>query len=851
MALTITTDLTVITTAETITGWTTYGAGGGGAQALEPDFFAQGSNCISRGVSGAATNKGMSFDAGALNFTTTHAGKLVYIWIRCNTPSLADTRAAGGIRIVIGSGATAPADAAGVWSAWYVDGSDTITTETGWKCYVIDPSLPPSTTFGGGLDLAGARWFGAVMRSIATAKGQNFGVDQISYGLGEIRCRGTNTTPGAGFAEILSQDYGTSANRYGILTERAGTIIVQGKIVIGDSVSTNATTFTSEDEVVAWERRTYYDGTSERPCVKDLNPNTGLAYHGLDFRGNGTGDTIITFGQKVGTGASASGRNGPLFTGHRGTVSFDFDDASVEATKIYGTTFKQIRGGIDMSANDAADEFIGNTLIGCGSFQAGPVEVLACNFIANTGGANKIFEDFRNDAIAAEALAVADPLKLWLNVAAGTFWNCPIKVDYVELQDPGGADTKEVVQLEAIDSAALTVTVAAAGGTYTRGAGSYLTDGFRQGQTVTWSGFTNAGNNATKVILTLTATVMTTSTTGLVNEAGSGDERVIDSTGVGSDDHYAECILRWPSAGALQGAMGPTIRGAAGAVASYWYLKCDLRNDQVTLISVTTGTDTTVVGPTTYAFDEDTDYMVQLIGRGTIIEGFVNGTKFATTSATHQTNRRVGIRGDARNDQTGATGELPRLRAFAAGPITDKLGVLVVSSATDDFGTSNFINNARALGLQTTGTYSSTNNNFSGNLVDIRDDSSSTTTVNVTGTGGAPLLIKTEELDDAVTTISASVTLNVTVKKPDSTALQNARVAIFTDNTGEVELMNELTDVNGLATETYAYSGEQAIFVRIRAASGSPAYQDVEASGTITASGFTLQVTMQTDLNIV
>ena len=215
MPLTITTDLTVISTAETITGWSNYGAGGAGASALEPDFFAQGSNCISRGVSGV-TNKGMCFDIGAggvLNFTTTHAGKLIYIWIRCNTSTLADTRVNGGVRIVIGSGATAPGDAAGVWSAWYVDGSETITTETGWKMYVIDPTLPPSTTFGGGVDLAAARWFGGVMRGTATAKGQNFGVDQVAYGLGELRARGANTTSGAGFKEMSDADYGTAANR--------------------------------------------------------------------------------------------------------------------------------------------------------------------------------------------------------------------------------------------------------------------------------------------------------------------------------------------------------------------------------------------------------------------------------------------------------------------------------------------------------------------------------------------------------------------------------------------------------------------------------------------------------------
>jgi hypothetical protein len=70
------------------------------------------------------------------------------------------------------------------------------------------------------------------------------------------------------------------------------------------------------------------------------------------------------------------------------------------------------------------------------------------------------------------------------------------------------------------------IDVVAASGTFTRASGSFITDGFRPGMTVVFSGFTNGGNNATKVISAVTATVITvTSITGLVNETGSGDER--------------------------------------------------------------------------------------------------------------------------------------------------------------------------------------------------------------------------------------------------------------------------------------------------------------------------------------
>jgi len=81
--------------------------------------------------------------------------------------------------------------------------------------------------------------------------------------------------------------------------------------------------------------------------------------------------------------------------------------------------------------------------------------------------------------------------------------------------------TKQTLNFAAAGAlSAQTVTVNAAGGTYTRSAGSYITDGFFVGQLVQWAGFTNGGNNAQKVITALSATVMTVSTTGLVNETG-------------------------------------------------------------------------------------------------------------------------------------------------------------------------------------------------------------------------------------------------------------------------------------------------------------------------------------------
>lgn len=66
-----------------------------------------------------------------------------------------------------------------------------------------------------------------------------------------------------------------------------------------------------------------------------------------------------------------------------------------------------------------------------------------------------------------------------------------------------------------------TVDVDSSGKTYTRSAGSFITDGMQVGDTVNWTGFTHGGNNGAHVITTLTATVMTCSASTLVDEVAA------------------------------------------------------------------------------------------------------------------------------------------------------------------------------------------------------------------------------------------------------------------------------------------------------------------------------------------
>jgi hypothetical protein len=783
MALTVSTDLTNITDAETYTGWTDVSGGAGGA--VEPDFFVQNANCVSRAISGVSGSRGMIFDNGAdLDFTTTHADKLIYFWIQDTTPALTDNVAtAPGLTIRIDTSVT-PGTNYFEWDIVYSDLLAPAGTDA-FRMYVLDPRAPATRT-NGSPSLTTLRHFGAVLDTNATAKGRNLSIDRISYGFGEIIVTGTATDATSGFQEMIDWDWGTIANRWGIISERGGIAFVKGKLVIGDDAGTLATSFTGQDTIMVWESTWYYDGTRVRPTIGyDSSGNwasgrksDGTAYFGIDLRGNGTGATDVTFGAIVGTEV---GRSGPTLIGSvQIPTEFTGDDSAVENTLIYGTTFENWRK-LDFASNASTDDFFSCTLKKCGTLDIGPVVARNNFFIGGLGGGYEFLEYFFNEeASAAEQLSTADPITEWTDLLNGTDWSVPsATAGYVELL--GGTTRTNITHL--------------------------------------------------------------------------------DDDKVGSDDHYADCIVRFPVAGAGQGTLGPCI-AVDSAAEDYFWVEVDLASDTIELFRVNTGTDTSIAGPTTFTMDEDEDYLILLRRNGTTIEAFASGnsvadgfhtTKLSATDSAHTgtSHRLVGLRGDALAGQTGATGERPRVRLFGAGPITDNLGgVLLDTAANDDFADASFINCARGLAVDNTGTYTHDSITLSDNLAASHNDSGGLWTGSFTGTGsGVPE--NTELLGASSVSFSADVTLTVTVKDAAGDPIQTAQTAIFDiDQNPEVQLMNEDTNASGVATEGYNFGGVVNISVRVRKGStGATKYVPVNSPQQITASGLDVTITLEEDVN--
>jgi hypothetical protein len=383
MALNVSSNFTIVADAETETGWGNIGSGGGFA--LEPDYYVQGSNCISRAVSGNNNRKGAAFTGGPYNFTTTYAGQLIYIWVRCSTPGLLNSIVQGGQEVLVGSSSNN-------YNAYHVYGSDYNKPTEGWECFVIDPvNSVPTSTNGSGLDPANVQYFGAVITTTTQAKGYNIGIDQIAIG-GTLTVTGSTDT-NDGFREVAAVAFDDARlNRWGIITEKAGTIFVKGRIQIGNGAT--ATTFNSQGEnVVFLTDRCLSPSSSSQPFdfnkfIDDAiltSPNhagynaSNRNKFGLTFAGT---NTTVNFGVQSGNG----GRSGSSFN-----VS-GFDDPSGEnivaadvrcedspVVNLYASTFNNFRSNLNLDAGTG--NFFGNTFSVNGELIPGDHVVKNCNFI--------------------------------------------------------------------------------------------------------------------------------------------------------------------------------------------------------------------------------------------------------------------------------------------------------------------------------------------------------------------------------------------------------------------------------------------------------------------------------------
>ena len=433
MAATVVTDFSFTNDAESVTNWVAYkisGTGGDPSAALEADVFIQNANSISCTVNKQRVWLYYDNSGGTqLDFSTSGPNELdyVYIWFNFATPGFSQVRSSGGITIALG-------DSDANYYEYYIDGSDTY--YGGWKRAVIHPNSATPSVTNGSPDLANIDRIGIIADvQGSTARFTNLFVDRIDVGT-KLRVYDTASTKIAGdnttgtWADILAADEGTQNNKYGIVRSINDIIYVNGAIELGDGDSTNAASLDDEDRIIVWENPTYYDGAEVVSCVDDN-------WAKLTITGNSTAATVVTHGNKVGTGDTAVGSNGCTFQSSGPLLTVDFSETTHADTliKTYGCKFFKAEGGIALS-DDTDHEFIGDIVDQCGQIDPSQTEIRNSVFSGTTDldgdGSALLWNtdiDIKNSDFLANTHATNDPHAI-LHTISGVY-------DYDNLQFSG------------------------------------------------------------------------------------------------------------------------------------------------------------------------------------------------------------------------------------------------------------------------------------------------------------------------------------------------------------------------------------------------------------------------------
>lgn len=362
-----TTDLTTITDAQTVTGWSALGGGGAGLSA-DVDFAIQDISgtflSITKQVSNAI--KGMIFDNGAT--ITLGADDHIFTWIYASTPGILALLSNGGMRITQG---TTTSD----YVEFYIDGSDTYALGGQRNIATRYINTAPSPGRVVGSPGAAPQWFGGVLSTITTNKGINLGIDVIRYGTGYYLTGGTGADPEGNFAGVAAHNDATT-RRNGVFSAIAGGFELKGRLVIGQNSSLTPT---------ACE---FLDATGAQITIPDNNfANTDFTQIIIDHA-----STIVTVS---GVTITALGTNDPgrLVANNASTVAtltgwrfVDFGISTLRALiAVPGCTW--LRSGI-ITQNGAVMD--GIVIDSCAETHAilsdDPADIKNSNFISGGSG---------------------------------------------------------------------------------------------------------------------------------------------------------------------------------------------------------------------------------------------------------------------------------------------------------------------------------------------------------------------------------------------------------------------------------------------------------------------------------
>lgn len=372
MSLVVTALMTDIDLAESATPW--------GTAALDADFYKQGNNSagfyMAKNARGSETVTPASSVAWS-SYTYPH----LYFWMNSAVAAKMENKSTG---TTTASGVTVRVTLAnGAYREWHVTGADV--WDGGWeRPFVIDMShtgtqlYASSGTWTNTSNIASITWYFDLSNSgnIRNVPA-NCWLDAIRVGEG-LQVHNTSAADAAiDLAAVAAVDENVS-NQYGVLRQlqpgAEGAFGAAGKVIFGDSSGSNHLDFDTKDESLIFLER---DGSGYGLVNSNL--------YSLEFVGNATGsDQDVNFGTKVGTGDTASGRNGTQIRAGGSTVSYsvDLSDANLHNVTIYGSVFEGADGGVGATGVPTTTfEIIGNTFDACDQIDTRDAVVRNCFFL--------------------------------------------------------------------------------------------------------------------------------------------------------------------------------------------------------------------------------------------------------------------------------------------------------------------------------------------------------------------------------------------------------------------------------------------------------------------------------------
>jgi hypothetical protein len=521
---TFTHDLVDWDLAESTTNWV---AVGGVTLTLDTDNFVQGAGSIGSSVMTAGTVSGGIFNKTApVDLTGMH----IFVWVLATQHGKMANLASGGLRIRL-TGATITN-----FKDYYIGGRDVVwCSESKWRLVCLDINREPDATGGTPPNINAIQHIGVVALPTATIMtGFILNVDAIRYGT-KIAVEGGSDGDPITMQNIFDAD--VAGNALGIVVKnRSGVFEVNGELRIGDESGSANTVFSSQNEIIVFQ---------DQPCAVDY-----LKIFGQED----TGTTKIKIGTGSGTGDGRVGLNGSVFdravaiSGRE--YSIDLSASDLTLVEVFGSTFLRAKRGVKLPAA-AGHEMVSCQFVACGQVDIGQAVTRKCVFAGHgrvtTGAADLDVTANAIDTTASQTIGVTATTRVYTRSAGSFLTNgfaVGMNVLFSGFTNAGNNGYKTIT---AVDATTMTVAPSTAlvteTGTgdercvvekaFTRASGSFITDGFTVGMSVIASGFANAVNNDTFLIIGVTATVLVVipnyATARLTTESGSGDEEIAQS----------------------------------------------------------------------------------------------------------------------------------------------------------------------------------------------------------------------------------------------------------------------------------------------------------------------------------